>query len=62
MKVEGKIEVSFGVGDERTFAWRGEEVEKKIDPFRGRFQRLPVSTGKLLIPIKYRNCNFFSVS
>jgi hypothetical protein len=36
--------------------------QKKIDPFRGRVQRLPDVPEASCIPIKYRNCNFFSVS
>ena len=41
----------------------GGNEQKKIGPVRGQIQRLFSGlTEKFLIPIKYRNCNFFSVS
>ena len=41
---------------------RGERVKKNW-PLAGPVPKIAdLSTGKFLIPIKYRNCNFFSVS
>src|SRR3954454_1688348 len=39
-----------------------EKTKKRFDPFQDRSKNCSPKTGKFPIPIKYRNCNFFSVS
>ena len=41
---------------------RGKKVIKKFDSFQNQCKNFSQKTGKFLIPIKYRNCYFFSVS
>jgi hypothetical protein len=37
-------------------------IKKDFDSFQNHFKNFSPRTGKFLIPIKYRNCYFFSVS
>ena len=48
----------------RVIAKKGRTVfgSKKEDPFQGLAINCCLAARKSLIPIKYRNCNFFSVS
>ena len=49
-------------GDEDS-ACEAKKVTKEVfDSFQNRFKNFSQEAGKFLIPIKYRNCYFFSVS
>jgi hypothetical protein len=41
---------------------RGRSLKKGFDSFQNHSKNISPKTGKFLIPIKYRNCYFFSVS
>ena len=41
---------------------RDRETKEVFDSFQNRSKNFSPKTGKFLIPIKYRNCYFFSVS
>jgi len=53
--------VGAGRGDRGGETIRKKDI-KKFDSFQNQFKNFSQMTGKLLIPIKYRNCYFFSVS
>ena len=48
--------------DPRQRGPRAGPQKKVFDSFQNHFKNFSQKTGKFLIPIKYRNCYFFSVS